>query len=243
MKLAPTARKTKLYHRLILLVFCLTLATPAVAQAAQTNASYYAIYCTNKKNDLSVRGGNHALLDCGSSDPKVEATVKSLHTNPKGAHPVSIVEADCYPDEPTSTIKNGHIKCSNGPPATLTLGSHFAASKKAASKKKPKKKSKKKSSSLPTSITLSPVKPKHLPRSSANSNTVKTILNVVFGIIGAFAFLSMVLSGLKYVTSAGEPGKTSEAKKGIIFALVGLMLAITAEAIVAFVIHWGAPGP
>jgi hypothetical protein len=108
-------------------------------------------------------------------------------------------------------------------------------SKKKPSKKPPKKK--------PGSISTnqSPIKSGNLPTSQANSNTIKTILQIVFGIIGAFALLSMTASGLKYVTSAGDPGKTSEAKKGIIFALMGLMIAVTAEAIVAFVIHWGAP--
>lgn len=90
---------------------------------------------------------------------------------------------------------------------------------------------------------LSPVKPYNLPQSKANTNTVKSILQVVFGIIGAFALLMMTASGFKYITSAGDAGKTSEAKKGVLFALVGLTIAITAEAIVAFVIHRGAPGP
>ncbi len=47
--------------------------------------------------------------------------------------------------------------------------------------------------------------------------------------------------GSSNVTSGGDPGKTSEAKKGVAFALVGLALAISAEAIAAFVIHRGAP--
>ncbi|HEX5744473.1 MAG TPA: pilin [Candidatus Saccharimonadales bacterium] len=93
----------------------------------------------------------------------------------------------------------------------------------------------------PVNVGYSQVKPGNLPRSSADTNTIQNILRIVFGIIGAFALMSMVASGFKYVTSAGDPGKTSEAKKGIIFALVGLMLAITAQAIVAFVIRRAAP--
>lgn len=96
---------------------------------------------------------------------------------------------------------------------------------------------------VPANVGYSQVKPGNLPRSSADTNTVQNVLRIVFGIIGAFALLSMVASGFKYVTSAGDPGKTSEAKKGVIFALVGLILAITAQAIVAFVIRRGAPGP
>ena len=78
-----------------------------------------------------------------------------------------------------------------------------------------------------------------LPEVNASQGTLQHIIEIVLGIIGAFAFLSMAASGLKYITSSGDSQKTSEAKKGIIFALVGLMLAISAEAIVAFVVNWG----
>ncbi len=79
-----------------------------------------------------------------------------------------------------------------------------------------------------------------LPQVNANQDTLKNIIQIALGVIGAFALLSMTLSGFKYITSGGSPEKTSEAKKGIIFALVGLMIAIMAEAIVAFVVNWGA---
>lgn len=79
-----------------------------------------------------------------------------------------------------------------------------------------------------------------LPQVGATQSTLKNIIQIGLGIIGAFALLSMTLSGFKYITSGGSPEKTSEAKKGIIFALVGLMIAIMAEAIVAFVVNWGA---
>jgi hypothetical protein len=253
MEKAPAARKTKPY-RLILLIFCLTLGASLFSGSVSADSTYYAIYCTGDKKNLTIKGDNHALLDCGGQGgPAVQTKVKSLSSNPDGAHAVTIVEADCYPDAPSGSIEDGRILCSNGPPATLTLGKHFAANKKkaAAAKKKPgkgsskpsKKPSKKPPKKKPGSISTnqSPIKSGNLPTSQANSNTIKTILQIVFGIIGAFALLSMTASGLKYVTSAGDPGKTSEAKKGIIFALMGLMIAVTAEAIVAFVIHWGAP--
>lgn len=240
MKPVPMAHKTKI----MLLVLCLALSVPMIAQAA-ANSTYYAVYCSNNKNSLSIKGGNHALLDCGgSASPSVETTVKSLSTDPKGAHAVTIVEADCYPDSATSSINNGRIKCSGGPPATLTLGKHFAASKKASASKKTSKKKKggsKSGPTVPANINLSPINSGNLPQSKANSSTVQNIIRVIFGIIGAFALMSMTASGLKYITSGGDPGKTSEAKKGIIFALIGLMLAISAEAIVAFVVHRGAP--
>jgi ABC-type amino acid transport system permease subunit len=82
-----------------------------------------------------------------------------------------------------------------------------------------------------------------LPDPEADQGSIKTVLQIVFGIIGAFAVLNITLSGLKYVTSAGNEQKTAEAKNGIVYSLVGLMIAISAEAIVAFVITGASSTP
>jgi len=76
----------------------------------------------------------------------------------------------------------------------------------------------------------------NLPRQSTNSDMLKTVLSIVFGIVGALAFLMIVISGLRYVLSDGDPGRISKAKNGIIYSLIGLLIALTAEAIVAFVV-------
>lgn len=78
--------------------------------------------------------------------------------------------------------------------------------------------------------------PAGLPTPAADQGALKTILSIVFGIAGALALLMIVVSGLRYVTSGGDPQKAAKAKEGIIFALVGLAIAISAEAIVSFVV-------
>ncbi len=78
-----------------------------------------------------------------------------------------------------------------------------------------------------------------LPTVAADDSTIQTVFQIVFGIIGAFAVLSITASGFKYITAAGEPQKISEAKKGVAYALVGLAIAISAEAIVTFLISFG----
>ncbi len=82
-----------------------------------------------------------------------------------------------------------------------------------------------------------PISAKHLPQPNADSSSLKTIRNVADDIIGALALLMITVSGLRYITSAGDPQKASKAKNGIIFALVGIMIAIIANAIVAFVVN------
>lgn len=75
-----------------------------------------------------------------------------------------------------------------------------------------------------------------LPQAPTDQSEVKVILQVLFGIIGALALLFISISGLRYVISAGDPQDTAKAKKGIIYALAGLALAITAEVIVTWVV-------
>lgn len=76
----------------------------------------------------------------------------------------------------------------------------------------------------------------NLPTPTADSSAIGTILGIAFGIIGALALLMITVSGLRYVLSAGNPQKTAQARDGIIYSLVGLTVAITAEAIVHFVV-------
>ena len=45
----------------------------------------------------------------------------------------------------------------------------------------------------------------------------------------------VVIGGLSYVTSAGNPEKTASAKKRIIYALAGLLIAALAWTITSFV--------
>jgi hypothetical protein len=77
---------------------------------------------------------------------------------------------------------------------------------------------------------------RNLPKPQANQPELDTILSIAFGILGALALLMITISGLRYITSTGNPEQTSKAKNGIIYALVGLVIAITAEALVNFVV-------
>ena len=80
----------------------------------------------------------------------------------------------------------------------------------------------------------------NLPNQNAggvDSSSLQHILTIVFGVVGSLAFLVIVLAGLRYITAAGDAQKTAEAKNTIVYALVGLVIAIAAEAIVAFVVN------
>lgn len=84
--------------------------------------------------------------------------------------------------------------------------------------------------------SLSPISPpSDLPQTPATTDTFQNILLILFGVIAALAVLFIVVSGLRYVVSDGSPEKAARARDGIIYALVGLAIAATAEGLVAFV--------
>ena len=87
-------------------------------------------------------------------------------------------------------------------------------------------------------ILATEIKASGLPHQrTVTAKDVATILSIVFAIIGALAFLAIVIAGLRYVSAAGDPGKTAQAKNTVIFAVVGLAIAVFAQAIVAFVVR------
>jgi hypothetical protein len=74
-----------------------------------------------------------------------------------------------------------------------------------------------------------------LPTTPANSNTIATISNIVFSLIGAIAVLMIILAGFKYITSTGKPEELARAKDTIIYSAVGIVVCVSAVTIVSFV--------
>ena len=75
-----------------------------------------------------------------------------------------------------------------------------------------------------------------LPMVSANAANIQHILEIVFGIIAVVALIIIILSALQFVTAQGDPQGVSKARQAIIYAAIGLGVALSAEAIVAFVL-------
>ncbi len=62
------------------------------------------------------------------------------------------------------------------------------------------------------------------------------ILNTITFVAGAVAVLMIVIGGLRYTLSNGDQSGINNAKNTIIYAVVGLVLALMANAIVNFVL-------
>ena len=61
-------------------------------------------------------------------------------------------------------------------------------------------------------------------------------VNVLFFILGALAVIMIIWSGIRYVTSAGNAAAITSAKNTLVYAVVGLIVALLAYAIVNFVL-------
>jgi hypothetical protein len=85
-------------------------------------------------------------------------------------------------------------------------------------------------------IAMTGISPGNLPKPDANSAQIQTGLEIVFGLVGALALVMITISGLRYITSAGDPQQAAKAKNGIVYSLVGIAIAVTAEGIIAFAI-------
>ncbi|MEP6710461.1 MAG: hypothetical protein ABJA64_01975 [Candidatus Saccharibacteria bacterium] len=63
-----------------------------------------------------------------------------------------------------------------------------------------------------------------------------TIVNVLLFLIGAISVIVIIIGGIKFVTSDGDPGKAKSARETILYAIVGVVIALLAYALVQFVI-------
>lgn len=76
----------------------------------------------------------------------------------------------------------------------------------------------------------------NIPKVEAGPSQVQNIFSLVFAFAGAISVLMVVIGGLNYVISAGDPQKTARAKDTILYALIGLAVSILAFVIVRFVL-------
>lgn len=88
--------------------------------------------------------------------------------------------------------------------------------------------------SIIASIVVAQIDSSGLPKVNLDSS-LDGVLRLVFMAIGLLSVIFVAIGGLKYVLSGGDPQGTAKAKNTIIYALVGLIVAVSAFTIVEFV--------
>lgn len=71
---------------------------------------------------------------------------------------------------------------------------------------------------------------------SGDNAIFKTVVNVLLFIIGAISVIMLIIGGIRYTISQGDSGAVTSAKNTILYAIIGLIVAILAYAIVNFVV-------
>jgi len=74
----------------------------------------------------------------------------------------------------------------------------------------------------------------NLPK--AKGNLASTILDIVFVTMGAVALLMIVIGGLRYTIAGGDTTKIADARRMIVYSIVGLVVLSLAAVIVNFVL-------
>lgn len=76
-----------------------------------------------------------------------------------------------------------------------------------------------------------------------NTGIFSTITNTLLFILGAISVIMIIVGGLRYVISGGDSAAVTAAKNTILYAIVGVIVAILAYAIIHFVIGSFTGGP
>ena len=64
----------------------------------------------------------------------------------------------------------------------------------------------------------------------------RQITNTILYIVGVIAVIMLIIGGIRYVISGGDSKKVTDAKNTVLYAIIGLVIAVFAYAIVNFVI-------
>jgi hypothetical protein len=68
------------------------------------------------------------------------------------------------------------------------------------------------------------------------ASMVKNVINTLLYVLGMIAIIMIVIGGIRYTTSNGDSAGTKGAKDTILYAVVGLIIALLSYAIVNFVV-------
>lgn len=69
------------------------------------------------------------------------------------------------------------------------------------------------------------------------NSILASVIKLLSILIGVISIIMIIIGGLRFVLSSGDPNNVNGARNTIIYALVGLVVAISGQAIIAFVIN------
>lgn len=76
----------------------------------------------------------------------------------------------------------------------------------------------------------------NIPKVVVTSATIGSILSAVFILVGGLAVLFLLIGAVRYVTSGGDQSMVQQAKNTILYAVIGIVVSLSAFTIVQFVV-------
>lgn len=71
---------------------------------------------------------------------------------------------------------------------------------------------------------------------TGDDGLIKKVVNLLLWAIGIISVIMIIIGGIRYATSNGDSNQVTAAKNTIMYAVIGLVIAIFAYAIVNFVL-------
>lgn len=69
-----------------------------------------------------------------------------------------------------------------------------------------------------------------------DESVVTTVVNILLFVVGIIAVIMLIIGGIRYAVSGGDQAAVTAAKNTILYAIIGLVVAIFAYAIVNWVL-------
>ena len=77
-----------------------------------------------------------------------------------------------------------------------------------------------------------------IPNPISSDNVKDLLLKIARGVadlIGILGTIMIIVAGILYLTSAGDPGRMGKAKTALVYAIAGIAIALAAEAIISII--------
>ncbi len=67
---------------------------------------------------------------------------------------------------------------------------------------------------------------------------IQAIVGILLFVIGVISVIMIIVGGIRFNLSGGDPSQVKSARETIIYAVVGLVISLLAFAIVKFIVGW-----
>ena len=71
---------------------------------------------------------------------------------------------------------------------------------------------------------------------NTGKSSINTIIDLLFYTVGIIAVIVIIVGGIKFITADGDASKVKGARETIMYAVIGLVVAMMSYAIVGFVL-------